>query len=145
MSVAAPPITKLTNYINGHWAESHSPDWRDVVNPATGEVLASVPLGGAAVEHLPENALVEALGGKRLHALEALLSADVQGDRAAYDPRLAADARVHEPGKPDSRLAHDPRHAPVREQRHRPVAAKYPAQGVQMVVSTDVNQHRLMP
>ena len=47
MSVAAPPITKLTNYINGQWTDSHASEWRDVVNPATGEVLASVPLADA--------------------------------------------------------------------------------------------------
>src|ERR1700735_5021454 len=48
MPVAAPPITKLTNYINGQWTESHAFEWRDVVNPATGELLASVPLVDAA-------------------------------------------------------------------------------------------------
>ena len=48
MTVAAPPITKLTNYINGQWTDSHATEWRDVVNPATGEILASVPLADAA-------------------------------------------------------------------------------------------------
>jgi len=48
MTVAAPPVNKLTNYINGQWAESHASEWRDVVNPATGELLASVPLADAA-------------------------------------------------------------------------------------------------
>src|SRR5450631_1032132 len=48
MTVAAPPATKLTNYINGQWTNSRSSEWRDVVNPATGEVLASVPLADAA-------------------------------------------------------------------------------------------------
>ena len=48
MTVAAPPITKLTNYINGQWTDSHASEWRDVINPATGEVLASVPLADAA-------------------------------------------------------------------------------------------------
>ena len=50
MSVAAPPIVKLklTNYINGQWTDSSASEWRDVVNPATGEVLASVPLADAA-------------------------------------------------------------------------------------------------
>jgi malonate-semialdehyde dehydrogenase (acetylating)/methylmalonate-semialdehyde dehydrogenase len=47
-SVAAPPIVKLTNYINGQWIESRAAEWREVVNPATGEVLASVPLADAA-------------------------------------------------------------------------------------------------
>jgi malonate-semialdehyde dehydrogenase (acetylating) / methylmalonate-semialdehyde dehydrogenase len=56
MTVAAPPITKLTNYIHGQWTESRASEWRDVVNPATGEVLASVPLAEAA----EVNAAVEA-------------------------------------------------------------------------------------
>ena len=56
MTVAAPPANKLTHYINGQWSESHSSEWRDVVNPATGEVLASVPLAGAT----DVNAAVEA-------------------------------------------------------------------------------------
>ena len=48
MTVAAPPANKLTHYINGHWAHAHASEWRDVVNPATGEILASVPLSDAA-------------------------------------------------------------------------------------------------
>src|ERR1700747_3483483 len=56
MSVAAPPANKLTNFINGQWVESHTSEWRDVVNPATGELLASVPMADAA----DVNAAVEA-------------------------------------------------------------------------------------
>src|SRR5579862_6011831 len=56
MSIAAPPITRLTNFINGKWTESHATEWRDVVNPATGEVVAQVPLADAAAV----NAAVEA-------------------------------------------------------------------------------------
>jgi malonate-semialdehyde dehydrogenase (acetylating) / methylmalonate-semialdehyde dehydrogenase len=48
MTVAAPPATKVPQYINGQWTDSHATDWQDVVNPATGEVLASVPLADAA-------------------------------------------------------------------------------------------------
>jgi malonate-semialdehyde dehydrogenase (acetylating) / methylmalonate-semialdehyde dehydrogenase len=48
MSVAAPPTLRLTNYINGRWTDSLASEWRDVVNPATGEVLASVPLADAS-------------------------------------------------------------------------------------------------
>src|SRR5215472_1879924 len=44
MSVAAPPLTKLSNYINGQWVESSTSEWIDVVNPATGEVLAHTPV-----------------------------------------------------------------------------------------------------
>jgi len=56
MSVAAPPANKLSHYINGQWTEGHTTEWRDVVNPATGELLASVPMGDAA----DVNAAVEA-------------------------------------------------------------------------------------
>ncbi|MGH9497240.1 MAG: CoA-acylating methylmalonate-semialdehyde dehydrogenase [Candidatus Sulfotelmatobacter sp.] len=55
-TVAAPPVTRLTNFSNGQWTESNASEWRDVVNPATGEILASVPMGGAA----EVNAAVEA-------------------------------------------------------------------------------------
>ena len=56
MTVAAPPSIKVANFINGQWNESTASEWRDVVNPATGETIASVPLGGAA----DVNAAVEA-------------------------------------------------------------------------------------
>lgn len=48
MSVAAPPANKLTHYISGQWTDAHTAEWRDMVNPATGDVLASVPLADAA-------------------------------------------------------------------------------------------------
>lgn len=41
---AAPPLTRVPNYINGGWHDSSSTEWQDVLNPANGEVLASVPL-----------------------------------------------------------------------------------------------------
>jgi malonate-semialdehyde dehydrogenase (acetylating)/methylmalonate-semialdehyde dehydrogenase len=56
MSVAAPPTNKLTHFINGQWTAGHSSEWCDVVNPATGELLASVPMADAA----DVNAAVEA-------------------------------------------------------------------------------------
>src|SRR5438045_2883317 len=54
-TLAAPPLTRIPNYINGGWHDSSSSEWQDVVNPATGEVLASIPLSSndevvAAVE-----------------------------------------------------------------------------------------------
>lgn len=48
MTVAAPPVIRLGNFINGQWKDSHAAEWREVVNPATGDILASVPLAGAA-------------------------------------------------------------------------------------------------
>jgi malonate-semialdehyde dehydrogenase (acetylating)/methylmalonate-semialdehyde dehydrogenase len=47
-TIAAPPVIRLTNFIDGKWTDSPSSEWRDVVNPATGEVLAQVPLADAA-------------------------------------------------------------------------------------------------
>src|SRR5712672_1847476 len=46
--VAAPPTPRLTNFINGQWTDSSAREWRDVINPATGETLAQVPLAEAA-------------------------------------------------------------------------------------------------
>jgi malonate-semialdehyde dehydrogenase (acetylating)/methylmalonate-semialdehyde dehydrogenase len=47
MTTIAPPNPRLTHYINGRWTDPQSTDLRDVVNPATGEVLAQVPLADA--------------------------------------------------------------------------------------------------
>ena len=48
MTVAAPPLTRVPNYINGQWQESTASEWQDVPNPATGELLARVPQSDAA-------------------------------------------------------------------------------------------------
>ena len=47
MTVAAPTATKVPQFINGQWVESNASEWQDVLNPATGEVLATVPLADA--------------------------------------------------------------------------------------------------
>ncbi|MBV9484159.1 MAG: CoA-acylating methylmalonate-semialdehyde dehydrogenase [Acidobacteria bacterium] len=44
MTLAAPTLTRLSNFINGHWVDSSAADWQEVINPATGETLAHVPL-----------------------------------------------------------------------------------------------------
>jgi len=44
MPVAAPPITRVPNYVNGQWTEPNASEWLDVTNPATAEVIAKVPL-----------------------------------------------------------------------------------------------------
>ncbi len=48
MTVAAPTLTKVPNYINGQWTESRAGEWIDVTNPATGETIAQTPLSDAA-------------------------------------------------------------------------------------------------
>jgi malonate-semialdehyde dehydrogenase (acetylating)/methylmalonate-semialdehyde dehydrogenase len=47
MPVAAPPTTKVPNFINGRWVESHASDRLDVTNPATGETIAQTPLSNS--------------------------------------------------------------------------------------------------
>ena len=39
-------MQKILNYINGEWVETKAAEYADVVNPATGEVLAKTPLCG---------------------------------------------------------------------------------------------------
>ena len=48
MTVVAPSITTVPNYINGRWQDSTATEWQDVFNPATGEALARVPLSDSA-------------------------------------------------------------------------------------------------
>ena len=43
-----PTIGRLSNYINGQWQDSTAKEFADVMNPATGETLAQVPLDGEA-------------------------------------------------------------------------------------------------
>ena len=38
---------QLQNYINGEWRRSEASEYMQVINPATTEPLAQVPLGGA--------------------------------------------------------------------------------------------------
>jgi malonate-semialdehyde dehydrogenase (acetylating)/methylmalonate-semialdehyde dehydrogenase len=48
MTVSAPALTRVPNYINGQWVEANASEWLDVVNPATGDVIAQTPSSGAA-------------------------------------------------------------------------------------------------
>ena len=48
MSTLTASATKIPHYINGTWVESHAKDWQDVINPASGEILGSVPQVEAA-------------------------------------------------------------------------------------------------
>src|SRR5436305_2403135 len=48
MSTAVVTETRVPHFINGRWVESKASDWQDVVNPATGEVLARVPVSDPA-------------------------------------------------------------------------------------------------
>jgi len=48
MTITAPPVPRVSNFVNGQWAESRASEWIDVTNPATGETIARVPLSNAA-------------------------------------------------------------------------------------------------
>src|SRR5262250_1434074 len=47
MSTPSSATLEVLNYIGGQWIRSSSPQTQEVVNPATAEVLARVPLSGA--------------------------------------------------------------------------------------------------
>ena len=44
MSTAVVTETRVPHFINGQWVSSNASEWQDVINPATGEVLARVPI-----------------------------------------------------------------------------------------------------
>ena len=48
MSTAVLAPAKVPNYVNGEWVDSTASEWLNVVNPATGDAIASVPLAGSA-------------------------------------------------------------------------------------------------
>ena len=39
-----PMVEVVKNYINGKWVESKAKETSDVINPATGEVIAKTPM-----------------------------------------------------------------------------------------------------
>ena len=47
MSTAVLAPARLPHYIGGEWVDSSASEWLSVVNPATGEEIATVPLAGA--------------------------------------------------------------------------------------------------
>jgi malonate-semialdehyde dehydrogenase (acetylating)/methylmalonate-semialdehyde dehydrogenase len=44
----ATDVLRVSQYVNGRWVDSNAAEWQDVVNPATGAVLAKVPLADAS-------------------------------------------------------------------------------------------------
>ena len=55
----------MMNYINGEWVKSHTNETLDVINPATGHVLAKTPLGSKADVDAAAKAASEAFPGWR--------------------------------------------------------------------------------
>jgi malonate-semialdehyde dehydrogenase (acetylating)/methylmalonate-semialdehyde dehydrogenase len=47
-TLAVSNLTDIPNFVGGEWQQSQATDWQDVINPATGEVLARVPLSDSA-------------------------------------------------------------------------------------------------
>jgi malonate-semialdehyde dehydrogenase (acetylating)/methylmalonate-semialdehyde dehydrogenase len=48
MNTAILTETKVPHFINGQWVESAAKEWTEVINPATGETIAKVPLADAS-------------------------------------------------------------------------------------------------
>src|SRR5215212_7497961 len=81
MATTTPSTRLLDNYVAGRWTAATGDDALDVTNPATGDVLARVPLSGAsdldaavsaARAALPEWRAVSAIGrSQKLFALRA--------------------------------------------------------------------------
>jgi malonate-semialdehyde dehydrogenase (acetylating)/methylmalonate-semialdehyde dehydrogenase len=44
----ATEVLRVSQYVNGRWVDSNAAEWQEVVNPATGEILAKVPVADAA-------------------------------------------------------------------------------------------------
>lgn len=53
-------MSKILNYINNEWVEPQVSEYADVINPATGEVLAKTPLCGKVEVDLAAQAAAEA-------------------------------------------------------------------------------------
>src|SRR5690349_15988607 len=48
MTLATSKVLKVAHYLDGKWSAPERGETLDVINPATGEVLAQVPMGGNA-------------------------------------------------------------------------------------------------
>ncbi|HKP53041.1 MAG TPA: CoA-acylating methylmalonate-semialdehyde dehydrogenase [Chloroflexia bacterium] len=57
--------TRISNYVNGRWSSSTTDDHKDIINPATGESLAQVPLSSQAEVAAAVEAASEAFPGWR--------------------------------------------------------------------------------
>jgi len=58
-------VRTLHNYIGGRWVASAAKETKDIINPATGELLSRVPLGGAADVDQAVQAALKAFPGWR--------------------------------------------------------------------------------
>ena len=72
-------MRELLNYIDGKWTEALNGDGFDVINPATGEVIAKAAKGGR------EDARLAIAAAKRLEEIEC-----GKKERSAFDCGLNA-------------------------------------------------------
>jgi len=56
---------EILNYINGEWIKPEATEYVDVINPATGAVIAKTPLSGKDAVEAAAKAGMEALPGWR--------------------------------------------------------------------------------
>src|SRR5215217_4354007 len=107
MATTTPSTRLLDNYVAGRWTPATGDDALDVTNPATGDVLARVPLSGAgdldaavsaARAALPEWRAVSAIGrSQKLFALRAGLvdrHEDLAGSATTEMGKTLPDARA---------------------------------------------------
>ena len=103
----AVPTVKLL--IDGKFVESKAREWRDVVNPATQEVLARVPLCGAdevaaavraAHDRGKTHAIVVVSEGAQLHA--NALKEKLDGMHTGFDFRVTILGHVQRGGSPSA-------------------------------------------
>ena len=47
-STATTPVTEILNYFGGAWHKSSATEFTDVINPASGDVIAHTPLSSKA-------------------------------------------------------------------------------------------------
>ena len=56
---------EILNYINGEWVKPEATEYVDVINPATGAIIAKTPLSGNDAVEAAAKAGTEALPGWR--------------------------------------------------------------------------------
>ena len=99
--MSATAVKILPNYINGAWVPSASSELLDVQNPATGEVLAQVPLSGASdVDQAVLDAVVAHDPARAEKAIQKL----IDGARDDIDHVLTHRKKLPKLGKPAPQL-----------------------------------------
>ena len=93
MSVTVPrpdAVSNLENFIDGRWVAASPREWLDDVDPATGQVVARIPLSGSTEVDAAADAAIRCAG-------DADSSPDVGADLRNAD--RAVDPRFHGHGR----------------------------------------------